>query len=327
MKGAISKVSPFLKGLLGVGILAWMISSGKIDLHQLGRSLAHWALMLAILALAYAQILITAWRWRLLLRAQEIPLSFNRAWGLTMIGALFNVAIPGAVSGDLIKGYYITRAMQGRKTHAATSILMDRVTGLIGLLFLGAAGVASNLSEALRTPAARSLGAATFAAFFGGIGGLYAALYAGDRLSRWSGLPGIVRTVFSALHEYRRQSSAVPVALALSIVNQAITCSCFYLALRSAGVAGLPSGQFFLIAPLGFVAISLPIAPAGVGVGQAAFYALFQVIAPGYAAAGTAAFTAFQAVFILVCLTGLFWYIPYKHVEIPAVAEGKSGAM
>lgn len=318
MRSALSKASPVLKVLLGVGILAWMIRSGKVDLHQLAGSLAHWPLMLGILALCYCQVVITTWRWRMLLHAQDIPLSFGRAWGLTMIGTLFNIAIPGAVSGDLVKGYYITRSTQGRKTHAATSILMDRVTGLLGLLFLGAVMVLANLSETLRTPATRSLGAVTVMVFAGGLAGLYAALFSGDRLSRLSFLPGIARNLFSALHEYRRRSSVVPQALALSVVNQGFTCAAFYLALRSAAVSGMPASQFFLIVPLGLVVTALPIAPAGVGVGQAAFYALFEVVAPTYAAAGTAAFTAFQAIVILFCLTGLFWYIPYKQASVSA---------
>jgi uncharacterized membrane protein YbhN (UPF0104 family) len=316
VKRALSKASPVLKVLFGAGIFVWMAASGKLDLAQIAKGFAHWPLMLAILGLGYCQIGIMVWRWRLLLHAQGIPLSVRRTWGLTMIGLLFNVAIPGAVGGDLIKGYYITRATAGRKTHAATSIAMDRVTGLIGLLFLGAVMAFANLTETLRSPATRSLGALTVVGFLGGLAGLYAALFAGGRLSRWSFLPHMARNVFSALHEYRQRSSVVPIALALSALNQSITCGSFYLALRSTGVTGMPVGQFFLIVPLALVTTAVPISPAGVGVGQAAFFALFQIVAPTYASAGTAAFTVMQAMFILICLSGLFWYIPYRHVDL-----------
>jgi len=47
-----------------------------------------------------------------------------------------------------------------------------------------------------------------------------------------------------------------------------------------------------LIAPLGFAAGALPLAPAGIGVGQAAFFALFKMVAPAYAVAGVAAAAA-----------------------------------
>jgi glycosyltransferase 2 family protein len=313
MRRALSKAGPVLKVLLGAGIFAWMAASGKLNLAQIAKGLAHWPLMLGILGLGYCQAGIMVWRWTLLLHAQDIPLSFRRAWGLTMIGLLFNVVIPGSVGGDLIKGYYITRATEGRKTHAATSIAMDRVVGLIGLLFLSAAVVAANATEVLRNPSMRALGALAAGGFVGGVAGLYAALFAGGRLSEWSFVPRVLRNVFSALHEYRQKPGAVRNALALSVLNQTITCGAFYLALRATGVTGLRMSQFFLIVPLGLVTSAVPISPAGIGVGQAAFFALFQIVAPSYASAGTDAFTVFQAIYILLCVSGLFWYVGYRH--------------
>ncbi len=315
MKRAISKAAPLLKAGFGAGVFAWMAFSGKLNFADIGRSFAHWPAMLAIFGLGYCQAGILAWRWRMLLAAQEIPLTMRRAWGLTMIGLLFNLAIPGAVGGDLVKGYYITRASAGRKAPAATSILMDRVVGLIGLLFLGAVMVLANLHETLRNPATRTLGALTIGGFIGGFAGLYAAIFAGDRFSRWKTLPGVLRSVFSALHEYRRNPGVTPVALALSVLNQGLTFLGFYLALRATGVTGLSPGQFFLIAPLGFLVNAVPLSPGGIGVGQGAFFALFQIVAPAYASAGTSAFTAFQAVTIALGLTGAAWYIPYRQAS------------
>jgi hypothetical protein len=104
-------------------------------------------------------------------------------------------------------------------------------------------------------------------------------------------------------------------------LNQTITCGLFYLALRSTGVAGMPAGQFFLIVPLGLVTTAVPISPAGIGVGQAAFFTLFRIVAPAYAPAGTAAFTVYQAMVILLCMTGLFWYLPYKHTGLTGIPD------
>jgi uncharacterized membrane protein YbhN (UPF0104 family) len=201
---------------------------------------------------------------------------------------------------------------------------MDRVVGLIGLLFLGAVGALIGLDETLRSPATRGLAAMSVGGVVGGLAVLYAAVFAGGRLAEWRVCPGVLRNVFRALHEYRRQSGVLPVALALSIGNQAISCGMYYLALRSAGVAGMPVGQFFLVVPLGLVTSAIPISPAGVGVGQAAFFALFQIVAPRYAAAGTQAVTVFQLMFILICLSGLYWYLSYKHVDLHRPAEGTS---
>ena len=44
-------------------------------------------------------------RWQLLLRAQGIKLSMGRTAQLTLIGNFFNIALPGAVSGDFVKAF------------------------------------------------------------------------------------------------------------------------------------------------------------------------------------------------------------------------------
>src|SRR5471032_1082016 len=91
MKRFWSKASPVLKVLFAAAILTWMVSSGKLNLAQVARSLSQWPLMLAIVALAYSQVGISAWRCNLLLRAQDIHLPSRRAGGFTMMGLLLNV--------------------------------------------------------------------------------------------------------------------------------------------------------------------------------------------------------------------------------------------
>jgi len=287
------------------------------------RALAQWPIMLAMAALIYAQVALTSGRWQALLDAQQIPLTFGRTWGLTMIGMLFNVVVPGAVGGDFVKGYYITRAASSRKSYAATSILMDRAAGVAGLFLFGAAAVAANMREAVHSSATRSLTALTFAGAAGSLAALYLSLFAGGALSRWRVLPVAVRRACDALHQYRKRSKVVLYALALSIVNQGLTCFLYFLALRAVGASGLSSGQFFLIVPLGLTAAALPISPAGLGVGQAAFLGLFRIVSPAYATAGVNAITVYQVIVILVCLTGLYWYVSYRHEQLPARSARK----
>jgi uncharacterized membrane protein YbhN (UPF0104 family) len=77
----------------------------------------------------------------------------------------------------------------------------------------------------------------------------------------------------------------------------------------------MPMGQFFLIVPLGMVTNAIPISPGGVGIGQTAFFALFQIVALRYTSAGVDAVTVFQVMYLMVCLSGLYWYVSYKHVD------------
>ena len=54
---------------------------------------------------------------------------------LGFIGNVFNLVIPGAVGGDLIKAAYLVR-MHVKKTQAIASMVIDRIIGLLGLFTL-----------------------------------------------------------------------------------------------------------------------------------------------------------------------------------------------
>ena len=73
---------------------------------------------------------------------------------LGFIGMVFNLVIPGAVGGDLIKAAYLVR-MQIRKTQAIASMVIDRILGLLGLFILAA--IAGGFAWRLATADVRKL--------------------------------------------------------------------------------------------------------------------------------------------------------------------------
>ena len=99
-----------------------------------------WAL-LAVLLYFIAQTLL-ACRWVLLLRVQGVFISQFQAIRLTYMGLFYNNFMPGAVGGDLLKGWYITHhSEKHRRVEAAVTVFVDRIVGLIGMILV--ASVAS----------------------------------------------------------------------------------------------------------------------------------------------------------------------------------------
>src|SRR5207253_1649802 len=74
-------------------------------------------------------------RWYFLVRAQDLPFTLPSALRLGLIGFYFNAFLPGAVGGDIIKAAFIARE-QSRRTVAITTVIMDRLIGLCGLVWL-----------------------------------------------------------------------------------------------------------------------------------------------------------------------------------------------
>ncbi len=125
-----------------VALTALAILANSIDLTQLGNELKSTRISWIIGALAVyltAQTTL-AFRWLLLLGIHNIHISAGQAVRLTYLGLFYNNLMPGAVGGDLLKGWYITHhCRKDQRLEAVVSVLVDRLIGLIGMIFVGAA--------------------------------------------------------------------------------------------------------------------------------------------------------------------------------------------
>ena len=89
---------------------------------------------------------IVSWRWGLLLGVHDVKLRFWRVFELTMIGQFFSTVGVGATGGDVFKIFYVARAVPDRRTAVAFTVIVDRVIGLLALLFFGGVLASSKLA-------------------------------------------------------------------------------------------------------------------------------------------------------------------------------------
>ena len=287
-------------------------------------------LLLLVAAMMLSIILLVAARWRLLLHGQGLHLTWRAALSLTMIGVMFNAVIPGSVSGDLVKAYYVAREASGRRALAVATILMDRIIGLACLAAVASAGVLWNRHIVFANPTLAALSLFALGGCAAGCAGLFGAVAAGatvlsvaQRLPARLPLRGVIVQVAEVVAAYRNQGRRLLAAFLMSVPVHLLGCATMLVCLHAVGEArSVPASLVLFAFPLGMLAISVPITPAGVGVGQAAFYAICNMAVPGSGAAGANAFTVFQAVVIPLYLLGLFPYLAYRRqaAEVPAAA-------
>lgn len=124
---------------VGVALIALALRFTETNLLESFSRLDSAILSAAFAVHGLALFLLTV-RWFLLLRCQDVMLPLATVFRLTMVGAFFNLLIPGPVSGDLAKGVLVSDPRTGRKAEAAVSILLDRVVGvsMLGILALAA---------------------------------------------------------------------------------------------------------------------------------------------------------------------------------------------
>src|SRR5437764_3544534 len=93
--------------------------------------------------LCYSAVeLLATVRWQLLLRIQGITLGWLRALAIVMIGLFFNMFLPGLVGGDAVRLYLVFKCAPRKKAPATLSVAMDRILGMLAILFLTVLSVA-----------------------------------------------------------------------------------------------------------------------------------------------------------------------------------------
>ena len=108
--------------------------------------------------LYFCSWIISVYKWRLLLP----NFSFGRLLSVSFVGQFYSTVLPGQIAGEVAKAYRLGKGRQDAE-HVAASVLVDKLTGLIGLLMVAASGLfASNSRVPLEIP----LSIIFFASFF-----------------------------------------------------------------------------------------------------------------------------------------------------------------
>ena len=84
----------------------------------------------AALALYLGGVILAFLRWYLLVRAQDLPFRLRDAMRLGWIGMLFNIVIPGAVGGDVVKAV-VVRTVKERRRPDGSYIKFDENAAVI----------------------------------------------------------------------------------------------------------------------------------------------------------------------------------------------------
>jgi glycosyltransferase 2 family protein len=318
-----------LKWVFALALLYFVLRSGKIDFGQLRVFVKSPTVGLFCCALTFFWYGICFLRWKILLKSQQIFVSFKTVFHLGMLGQFFQTFMPGTVGADLAKALYIGKRYPAQKLKAIFSVVVDRGVGLYAILLLGALAfltVGSHLSEVNHplVHVIRSLGYLLTAVSLVGIVFVMFMPLLGNLLrslgGRWPGFPAQLRRplrlVKQVVEQYSNKTPTIATSIGLSLVTHSMAILMLYvIALKMYGP--MPWGtldlpRFVLAASLGLVVMALPISPNGLGVGQAAFASIFTALGVGNASFGASIVTAFQLVTLLVNLSGFVFFATHK---------------
>ncbi|MGZ3743460.1 MAG: lysylphosphatidylglycerol synthase transmembrane domain-containing protein [Pseudobdellovibrionaceae bacterium] len=305
-----------LKIAFSVGLIYWLVQSGKLNFKALSNLLQPEYLIPGFLLTA-GNMYLTSERWRLLLQTQSHHLSSWKTFKLTMIGIFFNFAVPGGVGGDIVKAFYFTKDYPESKMTAATSVLMDRVLGLYSMIVMAFLAMIFDWEHVQANSSLHFLWVGILTLLL--IASLSFSLVFSQKIYDHGSfkrglekLPLHEKTIriYESIHLYGRNYKNLIGSISISLLAQSLSILFMILAGRASGLgAEMPWSTYFLVAPLGSMATAIPISPAGVGVGQAAFYFLFNLYIGYSTDLGPTVVTAYQVAQFLFGLLGAFFYL------------------
>ncbi len=280
-----------VKLILVIAFLGLMAKKGFISREATGRAFEHWDLLLEAWVVSLLCLFAGWMRWQILLRTQGIHLPLSRTMQLGLVGNFFNVLIPGAVSGDFVKAYYIGNEISGKRAQAFGSILFDRIVGLSALVVVSAVALVMGFHRFEGTALLSgikvfmSISASAVVVFYSYL--FFVREHHDPFLKilrglekRWphaGWISSIVR-IYESVRYYHHHRAAVLMTLALSFaIHLGVGWTCLQYA-HALGEQHLPLIGFYVVVPIGLLVTAIPVAPAGVGTGHAAFLYLFHLI-------------------------------------------------
>ncbi len=259
------------------------------------------AIVIAVLTLCNCA---SAYRWYLVLIELKQHFRLGTTVRLVFIGVFFNQVLPSSIGGDAIRTYYLSKH-EVSLTTATTSVLIDRLSGLIGMSLLTAFGIL----VLLLFDASIELLMISVLLSSGGLIGTFLILNI-HKFPQYSWIPSFIEhaRTFSRASKSLLFSRAGVRVTGCSVIAQLLTIFSFIVIGHTLDIALSPA-IWFAIVPQMLMATILPISFAGWGVREGVL-----VFALAYYSVGTEEALAASIIFGIAQIIrslpgGLVWLL------------------
>jgi uncharacterized protein (TIRG00374 family) len=338
-----------LKYGLGIGLLTYVVWTNWAPAEGQGLQAVvqkyfvegepiHFTAFVLALLICLSGVLLTLVRWYVLVRAQDLPFSLSNAIRLGLVGFFLSTFLPGSVGGDIIKAAFIAK-QQSRRTVAVSTVLIDRGVGLWGLCWLVAIlggvfwscgffeGPTASTLHSIVLFSAFICAATCLVWFLLGFLPEWRAQRFARRLTRIPKLGHSIAEFWRAIWMYRNQRRSIALALGMSLIGHVGFVLTFYFASLTLQASNeIPTvAEHFMIVPVGMAIQAGFPTPGGIGGGDYAYGALYQMI--GYPSAnGVLGSLVKNVVTWMLALVGYLVYLRLRP-SLPAVVGGDGAAV
>ena len=273
-------LSFLLKLAFSAAALVVFFLASKVSFRDIGRTLAGvaWGWLAVAFSLLVLGLVLSAYRWRILVRAQgdDAPLGFLIKSYL--VGTFFNNFLPTRFGGDVVRIWDGSKHSRSLVRSSAV-VLVERATGIVVLLLFALIASLFRLDMARRVPV-------VWAALALGVAGLAAAAMfflpaAGRLLARLPevGFIGRAKHKIIAFREailrYREARGAFARAGVLAVLLQ-LNVIVYYVLIGKALGLNIGLLDYFIFIPIVHLVQLLPVTINGAGLREGAYVQIFH---------------------------------------------------
>jgi len=266
-----------------IATIIYMAGAGRVA-EQLSRAIV--PIFLLAVVIENFGVAVSAKKWQMLLKMKDMDVSFLTAWKYYYIGTFFNAFLPTSVGGDAVKAYSISKKLE-RREEAFSSVMMDRLTGLVAVLGIGSVSLVFGWNAIPGTAFILCLPIFTLPIV------LLAVIFKTEMVenvirkpffNRFGRVRDFVERVYDSFKEYGSLKKRMAPVVMLSLFYHLLLITNNYVLSISLGLE-IPIHYFFIFIPVAEILVFLPVTVQGFGVREGTYVALFSSIGVGGAEA------------------------------------------
>lgn len=239
-----------------------------------------WPVAFAVF-LMVVRVPLMAWRWRIILAKLDVTAPAGVLTSLLYIAGFFGLTLPSANANDLVRGVMLKQLRIPLGTGVA-SILVDRIYGVLSMAFLALPGAFLVLWHGHHSAVVSAVAIASTAMVAFTVCVLPALHWLGAKPSQPTvfGRSHIVQTLRGASRSFGW--GCMVACIAISLISQIMAVVAVMCAGTSIHIAVSPA-SYLVFVPVVWLATSLPLTVSGLGIREAGFAFLLQIVGVAHA--------------------------------------------
>lgn len=259
--------------------------------------------------LTVAAVILSAYKWQLLLIARGCSLSIGALTKYYFVGLFMNNFLPSSIGGDLMRIYQVGKRI-GNNNEAAASVILERLLATLGLIIPAAVALLPNriLLGKVLLPVISFLVICLIFAFIIAKPAIVKPL-ARVPWKWWQKTVTRLREINNIIQAYRSKPAAVIKVIVYSVMFQMVVVCINYYLVRAMGISHISLWQCTLMVPVISAVSMIPISINGLGVREGAYVLLFGTLGLSSSQAVTLSLLFFIIVTLVSLVGGIFFVL------------------